>query len=123
MIEELQVEIRLHRGDRDDLEALGLEGGRAGQHLLRGPMLKRCPILIYTGSDESEIYGERWEKLRRVVETLPPDQREILHLRYAEGLSRAEIAEILSLEEKLVKSRLFHAMEKLRLHDSLADPG
>ena len=56
-----------------------------------------------------------------VVASLPADQREVLHLRYAEGLSRAEIAEVLELDEKLVKSRLYHGMEKLRLHDSLVD--
>ena len=74
-----------------------------------------------TGQLTGLVRGERWERLREVVEALPADQREVLHLRYAEGLSRAEIGEVLELEEKLVKSRLFHAMEKLRLHDSLAD--
>jgi RNA polymerase sigma-70 factor (ECF subfamily) len=64
--------------------------------------------------------GERWERLRRFVESLPDHQREILHLRYAEGLARAEIAEVLDLEEKEVKSRLYRAMEKLALTDSLA---
>ena len=74
-----------------------------------------------TGQLTGLVRGERWERLRQVVEDLPADQREVLQLRYAEGLSRVEIAEVLELEEKLVKSRLFHAMEKLRLHDSLAD--
>ena len=74
-----------------------------------------------TGQLTGLVRGERWGHLRRVVEELPADQREVLHLRYAEGLSRAEIAEVLELDEKLVKSRLFHAMEKLRVHDSLAE--
>jgi RNA polymerase sigma-70 factor (ECF subfamily) len=74
-----------------------------------------------TGHLTGLIRGERWERLRELVEALPSDQREVLHLRYAEGLSRSEIAEILDLDEKLVKSRLYHGLEKLRVHDSLAD--
>lgn len=76
-----------------------------------------------TGNLTKLIRGEQAEHLRRLVESLPPDQREVLHLRYAEGLSRAEIAEVLAIDEKLVKSRLYHGMEKLRLHDSLVDGG
>ncbi|MCP3987072.1 MAG: RNA polymerase sigma factor, partial [bacterium] len=74
-----------------------------------------------TGQLTGLVRGEQWEHLHRLVDELPDDQREVLQLRYAEGLSRAEIAEVLGLEEKLVKSRLFHAMEKLRVHDSLAE--
>jgi len=73
-----------------------------------------------TGHLTGLVRGERWERLRELVEALPADQREVLHLRYAEGLSRAEIAEVLELDEKRVKSRLYHGLEKLRLHDSLA---
>jgi RNA polymerase sigma-70 factor (ECF subfamily) len=73
-----------------------------------------------TGNLTRLVRNERWKRLREVVEALPADQREVLQLRYAEGLSRAEIAEVLGLDEKRVKSRLYHAMEKVRLHDSLA---
>lgn len=72
-----------------------------------------------TGQLTRMLRDERWERLRRLVEELPVDQREVLHLRYAEGLSRSEIAEILEIEPKLVKSRLYHGLEKLRLHESL----
>ncbi len=76
---------------------------------------------VLTGNLTRLVRNERWQRLREIVEGLPHDQRELLQLRYAEGLSRAEIAEVLDLDEKRVKSRLYHAMEKLRLHDSLAD--
>jgi RNA polymerase sigma-70 factor (ECF subfamily) len=72
-----------------------------------------------TGHLTRLVRAERWEHLRKLVEALPATQREVLHLRYAEDLSRAEIAEVLEIDEKLVKSRLFHGLEKLRLHDSL----
>jgi len=74
-----------------------------------------------TGNLTRIARGEQWERLRELVAALPPDQREVLQLRYAEGLSRAEIAEVLEIPVKLVKSRLFHGLEKLRIHDSLVD--
>ena len=38
----------------------------------------------------------------------------MLRLRYAEGLSRGEIAEVLELSPSVVKSRLFEGMQRLR---------
>ena len=43
----------------------------------------------------------------------------MLRLRYAEGLSRAEIACVLEVPESVVKSRLFEGLKKLREHTSL----
>lgn len=45
---------------------LTLEGGDEGRRLLGGPARKRCPVLIFTAQDESEMYGERWEELHRL---------------------------------------------------------
>ena len=45
----------------------------------------------------------------------------MLRLRYAEGLSRAEIAYVLEVPESVVKSRLFEGLKKLREHTSLLD--
>lgn len=52
--------------------------------------------------------------LRSALERLSGDQRAILSLRYTEGLSTLEIAEILEIAEGTVKSRLHNAREKLR---------
>jgi CheY-like chemotaxis protein len=43
-----------------------IEGGDSGIELLRRLPSKPCPILIYTDRDESEIYGESWEDLKRL---------------------------------------------------------
>jgi len=45
---------------------LTLDGGEGGLDLLREMNSKPCPILIYTAQDESEIYGESWDKLREL---------------------------------------------------------
>lgn len=45
---------------------------------------------------------------------LPPESRMVLALMYLEDFSVGEIAEVLSLPEGTVKSRLFHARRQLR---------
>ena len=65
--------------------------------------------------DPEEIFQRR--ELQRAVQrglaSLPEDYRVILVLRELEGLSYAEIGEVLGLEEGTVKSRLFRARKKL----------
>jgi RNA polymerase sigma-70 factor (ECF subfamily) len=74
-----------------------------------------------TGCLTRLVRREQRGHLRRTLAELPETQREVLHLRYAEDLSRAEIAEVLDLPEPVVKSRLYEGMVKLRAHDSLFD--
>jgi RNA polymerase sigma-70 factor (ECF subfamily) len=54
------------------------------------------------------------ERLRRVLATLPEEQRQVLELGYFEGLSSSEIAERLGVPVGTVKSRVAAAMAKLR---------
>lgn len=42
---------------------LTLQAGEDGLRLLREPPGKTCPVLLFTAQDESEMYGEGWEKL------------------------------------------------------------
>lgn len=53
------------------------------------------------------------EAVRRGMEKLPPKQRQILVLRELCGLSYAELAQTLSVEEGTVKSRIFRARKRL----------
>jgi len=48
------------------------------------------------------------------MDSLPAGWRAVLALRYAEGLSVAEVAAALDLPENTVKTRLFRAREALR---------
>ena len=45
---------------------LTLDGCNAGRDLLVELQPKPCPILIFTAQDESEMYGESWEDLKRL---------------------------------------------------------
>jgi RNA polymerase sigma-70 factor (ECF subfamily) len=74
-----------------------------------------------TGCLTRLVRREQRAHLKRVLTELPETQREVLHLRYAEDLSRTEISEVLDVPEQVVKSRLYEGMVRLRAHDSLLD--
>jgi CheY-like chemotaxis protein/uncharacterized protein YbaR (Trm112 family) len=63
---------------------LTLEGCNAGRELLAELRPKPCPILIFTAQDESEMYGENWENLKR----LGADDLVIKGMQVAESLAR-----------------------------------
>lgn len=79
------------------------------------------PDAALTGILTKLVKGEQRSRLVHLVAALPPSYREILRLRYAENLPRAEIAEILELTESVVKSRLYEGLKKLREHASLVE--
>jgi RNA polymerase sigma-70 factor (ECF subfamily) len=60
---------------------------------------------------------ERAVALWRTVDALPEGQRVVVLLRYRQGLSYSEIAQVLNIPEGTVKSRLYHAHRTL--HDRL----
>ncbi|MGR8947530.1 MAG: RNA polymerase sigma factor [Gammaproteobacteria bacterium] len=54
------------------------------------------------------------DTLLKAVEKLSPIQRSVVELTYEYGYSYAEIAQILGCPENTVKTRMFHARDKLR---------
>lgn len=54
------------------------------------------------------------EAINEQLQKLPPEQSEPFLLRVISGLSYQEIADMLQLSEKLVKSRIHNTREKLR---------
>jgi RNA polymerase sigma-70 factor (ECF subfamily) len=54
-------------------------------------------------------------KAARTIETLPPQQKEVLLLRYYQGFSEGEASEILGCPRGTVKSRLHQAVKTLRV--------
>jgi RNA polymerase sigma factor (sigma-70 family) len=55
-------------------------------------------------------------RLHAAVAALPPRQRQVFTLRYFEGLSFAEIAEMTDLSEGSLKASYHHAAAKIKLH-------
>ncbi len=64
--------------------------------------------------DEALNREQQRERIRKVLETLPPDQYEVVHLSYIEGLSHNEIAGVLGAPLGTVKSRMRLAYQKIR---------
>jgi RNA polymerase sigma-70 factor (ECF subfamily) len=58
---------------------------------------------------------ERSEAVRRAVQALPPELREVVVLKEFEGLTFQEIADALDVPLSTVKSRLYTALKQLRL--------
>ncbi len=56
----------------------------------------------------------RWRSLHFAVQSLQPEQRQVIELAYYQGMSQSEIAEVLGWPLGTVKTRLRTAMEHLR---------
>jgi RNA polymerase sigma factor (sigma-70 family) len=58
--------------------------------------------------------GDDLSRLREALRSLGPEQRALMAMYYVEDLSVREIAEVLGIPVGTVKSRLYHARERLR---------
>lgn len=67
------------------------------------------------------LADDRVEAACETISALDPVQREILDLRFAQGLSYAEIAEALAIPLGTVRSRLHHAVAEVRHRLDLED--
>jgi RNA polymerase sigma factor (sigma-70 family) len=63
--------------------------------------------------DELDLPGER-DAVRRALEDLPAEQRQVIELMYFGGMSQSKISESLGLPLGTVKSRTLLAMRRLR---------
>ncbi len=80
-----------------------------------------CLEMTATGHLTRLVKHEQRSRIGHLLAALAPKYREALVLRYAEGLSRAEIADVLGLSVAMVRSRLFEGLKKLRHHASLLE--
>lgn len=63
---------------------------------------------------QEETEAERQQLIQRELKNLPGHQREILYLRYYEGLSYQEISEILSISNQVARNFASRAIKTLR---------
>ena len=64
--------------------------------------------------DEKPDHESPGDAVAESLRQLPPDQRDLLTLKYGEDLSIVDIAVVLGIPAGTVKSRLHHAREQLR---------
>ena len=60
------------------------------------------------------LMEQRRQRLRRELDLLPPEQRQVLELAFYQGLSQTEIASNVGIPLGTVKTRTLLAMKKLR---------
>jgi len=73
--------------------------------------------VIDVGAIQPEVeagLSEEFENVLTTIESLPPRQREVMHLSAVEGLSVTEISEVLDLNRNAVKVNLCEARKKVQ---------
>ncbi|MCF8368399.1 MAG: RNA polymerase sigma factor [Bacteroidales bacterium] len=58
--------------------------------------------------------NDAYQRVRKLIEALPEQQRMIIHLRDIEGYEYAEIAEVLNITENTIRVNLSRARRKIR---------
>jgi len=64
-------------------------------------------------TEDAVLRGEERQRLRRLLRTLPSEQREAVVLRYYSDLTVPEVAQAMGCREGTVKSRLHRALRNL----------
>jgi len=78
----------------------------------KGARLPSCPLELPDPQEAMEAEACT-TRVRRAVEELPTQQREVVFLAFYEGLPYQEIAGIIGVPEGTVKSRMYHAKRRL----------
>jgi RNA polymerase sigma-70 factor, ECF subfamily len=81
----------------------------AGQEAARGADADTSPAAL-----ENVFIQQRHERVRRAMEDLPAEQRQVLEMAFYHGLSQSEIAAQAGVPLGTVKTRTLLAMRKLR---------
>lgn len=75
------------------------------------------PSIVF-GIEEAIIRGEsvkeQKEELIKALNQLPVKQREVIYLKFYQGMSYGEIAKILSINRQSVRNHVYRAMEIMR---------
>ena len=83
-----------------------------------------APVQLADGNPETELEStEESSRVRRALQHLAVDYRVVVVLRHYHDLSYGEMAELIGIPEKTVKSRLFSARRELREILSRGDQG
>jgi len=64
--------------------------------------------------DDEVDDDNRMKEVKKVIEYLSDDHKEVVVLKYSENLTIKEIAQVLNCSEGTIKSRLFYALKKIQ---------
>ncbi len=74
----------------------------------------KMDVAVESTPDNTDNQTEVLDKLKSVIRNLPDNQRDILTMFYLRNYSIREIGKIMGIPTGTVKSRLFHARERLK---------
>jgi RNA polymerase sigma factor (sigma-70 family) len=86
---------------------------RAAPHGPQGALARPDAGIDWDGPEGALTRQERQHLLVRALETLPPEQRAVVELTLSHGYSYQEIAAIMGCPVNTVKTRMFHARQRL----------
>lgn len=116
----LVVGERLSKTHRDHLGRQIRDAGREVS-LYRGPMPAASSAALAahllgkeTSPTQAAVRAERLLRLQQALNGLDPLDREILSLRHFEELTRAEIADVLDIQEATAAKRYVRALKRLK---------
>ena len=66
------------------------------------------------GSYAQLLAKQKGQHLSQCFDSLPPEQRACMHLSFVEGMTLAEIAQVMTIPANTVATRIHHAKRKLR---------
>lgn len=95
---------------------------RSGRELPSEGIAEEHRYEVITGPETAVVERERAERLSELVAKLPEDQREVIHLRFAAGLSCAEAAKVMGRSSSAVRQIQFRAVKKLRTWAAEREP-
>jgi len=93
---------------------LGITHNKSMDWIKKNHNLEEHHIIAESSSSDEPVHNNLIIRMRKAIQKLNTDQRNILTLFYLEGYSLNEISDILSISKGTVKSRLFYARESLK---------
>ena len=67
-----------------------------------------------TDTSDAVIHGEQKVKLKNAIKSLPELEKQIVYLKYYEGMTNTEIAGLLNINASTVSTKLHRSLKKLR---------
>lgn len=84
------------------------------RRILKGLAAQTSSVEIFSLPEATASLGERSQRVRQALTTLPENQRELLWLAYYHGFSQSEIASHTNIPLGTVKSRMRQGLLKLK---------
>lgn len=104
-IQQIKMQRRKQHASRRSMERECFLNDASSQLIARN-LLQGRPSQIFARKEQAE-------QIRRIIDSLPVNDREVILLRYVEELTNAEVAELLGIEAATARKRHGRALKRL----------